>query len=49
MLRWMRLALMGTVDSEARIPCHLLTPQMCDINKMRGPVLRLSEGSRRIL
>jgi hypothetical protein len=27
----------------------LLTPQMCDINKMRGPVLRLSEGSRRIL
>jgi hypothetical protein len=48
-LVWMRLTLTGTVDSEARVPCHSLAPQMCDRNRLKGPMLRLSEGSIRTL
>jgi hypothetical protein len=49
MLGWIRLALRGTVDSEARVPCHSLALQTCDGNSLKGPVLKLSEGSRRML
>jgi hypothetical protein len=49
LLGGMRLALTGMVDSEARYRTYYwLASQMCDGNRLKGPLLRLSEDSRRM-
>jgi hypothetical protein len=46
---WKRQALRITIDSQDKVPCHLLAPEMFDGNRSEGLVLRLSEVSRRML
>jgi hypothetical protein len=49
MLGWKRQALRRMDDSKVRVLCHSLAPQTSDGKRSEGPVLRLSEGSKKTL
>jgi hypothetical protein len=49
MLGWKRWALRRMDDLKDRVLCHSLAPEMPGGNRLEGPVLRLSKGSRRML